>query len=74
MSWGVSHRHGSGSVLLWWQHRPAAVAPIQHLAWEPPYAVGAAQKKKKKKKKKQKKEIPHLSLGMIVSEPASRFS
>ena len=34
----------------------AAVAPIRPLAWESPYAVGAALKKKKKKKKK-KKEI-----------------
>ena len=31
---------------LW--HRPAAVAPIQSLPWEPPDAVGAALKKKKK--------------------------
>ena len=31
---------------LWW--RPAAVAPIRPLAWEPPYIMGAAVKKKKK--------------------------
>ena len=30
----------------------AAVAPIQPLAWELPYAAGAALRKKKKKKKK----------------------
>ena len=42
-------------VLLWC--RPAAAAPIGPLAWEFPYAVGAAvQKKKKKKKKKEKKK------------------
>ena len=29
-----------------------ATAPIRPLAWEPPYAVGAAQEDKKKKKKK----------------------
>ena len=34
---------------LW--HRPAAAAPIQPLAWEPPCATGTALKKKKKKKK-----------------------
>ena len=28
--------------------RPAALAPIGPLAWEPPYAMGAALKKKKK--------------------------
>ena len=32
---------------LWW--RPAAVALIGPLAWELPYAVGAALKSKKKK-------------------------
>ena len=29
-----------------------ATAPLGLLAWEPPYATGAAQKRKKKKKKK----------------------
>ena len=28
--------------------RPAAVAPIQPLAWQPPYATGVALKKRKK--------------------------
>ena len=46
MSCGVDHRHGSDSVLLWLWHRPAAVASIQPLAWEPPCAVAAALKKK----------------------------
>ena len=38
---------GSDPVLLWlWLWcRPAAVAPIQALAWETPYASGAALKK-----------------------------
>ena len=35
---------------LWW--RPAAIAPIRPLAWEPAYAVGAALKKREKKKRK----------------------
>ena len=35
--------------MLGW-HRLAAVALIRPLAWEPPYAVGAAIKKKKQKK------------------------
>ena len=34
--------------LLWLWHRPAIVATIQGLAWEPPYAAGAAPKSKKK--------------------------
>ena len=34
-------------VLLWLQHRPAAVAPIRPLSWEPPYAEGAVLKRQK---------------------------
>ena len=37
-------------ALLWLGCRPAAVAPIRPLAWEPPYAAGVAKKKKKKMK------------------------
>ena len=36
----------SGIAVLW--RRPAAVAPIRPLAWEPPYAAGVALKKAKK--------------------------
>ena len=46
-------------MLLWLWGRPAATALIRPLAWEPPYAAGAAlkrQEKKKKKKKERKKE------------------
>ena len=47
--------------LLWLWCRPTATALIRPLAWEPPYAMGAAlekakKKKEKKKKKKKKKE------------------
>ena len=47
-SCGVGHRRGSDLVLLWLWRRPAAVAPIQPLAWEPPYAMGAALKRPNK--------------------------
>ena len=33
-------------TLLWLWHRPASVAPIQPLAWELPFALGAALKSK----------------------------
>ena len=47
MSCGVGVRHGSDLVLLWlW---PAAIAPIQSLTWELPYATGVALKKAKPK-------------------------
>ena len=36
-------------ALLWLWCRPVAAAPFQPLAWEPPYAVGAALKKKRQK-------------------------
>jgi len=39
-------------VLLWLWCRLAAAAPIKPLAWEPPYAAGAALKRQKTKKKK----------------------
>ena len=49
MSCGVGHRHGSDPELLWFWCRLVAKAPIRPLAWEPPYAVGAALEKDKKK-------------------------
>ena len=48
MTGGVGHRGGSDPVLLWLWCKPAAVASIGPLAWEPPYA---ALKKKKRKEK-----------------------
>ena len=40
MSCGVGCRRGSDLVWLWC--RQAGAAPIRLLAWEPPYAAGAA--------------------------------
>jgi len=72
VSCGVGCRRGSDPALLCLWRRPVATAPIRLLAWEPPYAAGAAQeiatttttkrqKTKKKKKnhciKKEKKKI-----------------
>ena len=50
MSRGVGCIHGLDPALLWLWHRLVAIVPIGPLAWEPPYAMGAAQKDKKKKK------------------------
>ena len=73
MSCGVGRRRGSDPALLWLWCRPVATAPIQPLAWEPPYAAGVAQeiattttttkkdKKDKKKKKETKPENPAFS-------------
>ena len=51
MSCGVGRRGSSDPTLLGLWCRLAAVAPIQLLSWELPYAVGATLFKKKKKKK-----------------------
>ena len=66
MSCGVGCRHSSDPALLWLWCRPAATALTEPLAWEPPYAAGAAlkmtkrQKDKKKKKEKKRKRKPGL--------------
>ena len=51
VSCGVGHRFGLDPAFLWLWCRPTAVAPIGLLAWELPYAMGAALKKKEKKKR-----------------------
>ena len=51
MSCGVGCSRSLDPTLLWLWHRPVATAPIRLLAWEPPYAEGAAQEITKKKKK-----------------------
>ena len=50
MSYGVGHRRGSDLALLWLWCSPVATTLIGPLAWEPPYAVGAALEKTKKEK------------------------
>ena len=57
MSCGVGRRHGSDLALLWLWCRPAAVAPIRPLVWEPPYAVGVALKRQKTKKHKKQRHF-----------------
>ena len=54
MSCGVGRRHGSDLALLWLWHRLVATAPIRPLAWDPPYATGAALKGQETKRKKKK--------------------
>ena len=64
MSCGVGHRHGLDLALLWLWCRLVATALIQALAWEPPYAMRAAQEmaKRQEKKKKKKKIIVVIRL------------
>ena len=83
MSSGVGRRQGSDPELLWLWPRPAAVAPIGPLAWEPPYVVGAALKAEKKKTKKPKTKnqkngaaatanLPHPLLWVGCHEPREK--
>ena len=63
MSSGVGHRHSSDPALLWLQHSLAAVALIQLLAWELPYAADAALKRRKKRECLLL--IPHLLASLL---------
>ena len=60
MSCGVGHRCGSDPALLWLWRSPAATALIHPLAWEPPYAPGAALEKQKNNNNNKKIEIKTL--------------
>ena len=69
---GIWHRHELWCrSKLWLWHRPAAIAPIQPLAWEPPYAMDVALKsqKKKKKKKKSKSSAAHRATAFYLQVP-----
>ena len=59
MSYGVGHRRGSVPTLLWLWCRPAAVAPIQPLAWKLQYAAGTDLKSKTNKQTNSNNKKPH---------------
>lgn len=60
MSCGVGHRCDLDLTLLWlW-----CTALIQPLAWEPPYAGGAALEKAKRQKKEKKKFLRQRNWAM----------
>ena len=52
MSCGVGRRCGSDLVLLRLWCRPAVIALIRPLAWEPPYAAAAILRKNERKKER----------------------
>ena len=54
MGCGVGRRRSSDPVFLWLWCRLVVTAPIGPLAWEPPYAAGAAQEMAKQPKKKKR--------------------
>ena len=69
MSCDVDHRPGSDPELLWLWRRPVAIASIGPLAWEPPYAAGAAHEiakthTHKKRKANRNKTLLTYQIGM----------
>ena len=70
MSCGVGRRGGLDLALLWLWCRPAAAVPIRPLAWNPPYAAGAALKRPEKKLQKIVTSTYlihiHLSLSLLL--------
>ena len=57
MSCGIGCRRSWDPALLWLWRRPVFTALIKPLAWEPPYAAGAAlEKEKRQNKTKQNKK------------------
>ena len=73
VSGGVGRRCSLDFVLLWLWYRPAAIALIQPLAQELPYAIGVALRKKKRKRKSLERQPPSESdthcLGMELPCP-----
>ena len=67
MSCGVGCRRRSDLEFVWLWYRPAATALILPLAWELPYAEGAAlQRKKRKKEIAQKVIVPGLRQILLI--------
>ena len=56
VSCGVGHRRGLDLALLQLRCRPAAVAPIGPLAWEPSHASGVALKSKQPQQQQTNKQ------------------
>ena len=59
-------------ALLWLWCRPAAVALIRPLAWEPPYAKGEALKSTPSLQKREPCAETHLAQGCIFGKSPSR--
>ena len=74
MSCGVGRRCGWDPALLWLWHRLAATAPIRPLAWEPPYAAGAALKRQKTKRNKKQKNFQIKCIILKSHRPLCNYS
>ena len=72
VSCGVGCRHYLDLALPWLWHRPAAIAPIGPLAWEPPYAAGAALKRQKERQKNKNADAANGTGGVPDGRGAER--
>ena len=68
MSYAIVHRGGSDPTLLWLWNRLAAVALIQPLARELPYAMGTAPQKTKTNKRTNKQNGKKPDLHCVLSK------
>ena len=68
MSCSVVGRCGSDPALPWLWCRPAAIAPIRPLAWEPPYGTWAGLKKQTNKQKGKKKKKPEQKTPELLDQ------
>ena len=66
VSCGVGHSHGSDPTLLGLWYGPPAIAPIQPLARELPYAMGKKSSPKKKKKKFKAKKVRSVGFPTVA--------
>ena len=68
MSCGVGRRRDLDPALLWLWRRPGTTALIRLLAWELPYATGAAlEKTKRPQKKGSRAQSIHVSFSTFTS-------
>ena len=72
MSCGVGHRCGLDPVMLWLWCRPASIAPVGPLAWEPPHAARSHPRKGKKTKNKTKQN-KKAAMGLRVEPGAGNL-
>ena len=68
MSCGVGCRRGLDPELLWLWRRLVATAPIQPLAWEPPYAAEAAQRNSKKQIMSKPSQYYYIDINFLVGQ------
>ena len=69
----MGRRRGSDPSLLWLWRRPAAMAVIRPLTWEPLYATGAAQEMAKRHTKKMNSIVTGLQVFMNILERSSYY-